>query len=145
MALQAELDMIRNSKGWRLLNIVRDLRSSLRHALEYRYRQGHGGIDPNVSYSQWIEHVEKRAYKPGRIKKEIANFDYKPTISVVMPAYNTPIEILNLAIQVGDSIRCPSRFVVKGRMVQPKVEGVAELCVSCRSGSDNGPDERDDR
>jgi GT2 family glycosyltransferase len=99
IALRAELDTIRTSKGWRLLNFVRDFRSRVTHPVAQGYRTLRGLIDPHLSYDHWIKHVEQRSYDPARIKMEISSFDYKPTISVVMPVYNTPIGVLDLAIQ----------------------------------------------
>jgi hypothetical protein len=41
----------------------------------------------------------QRAYNPTRIARAVAAFRYKPKISIVMPVYNTPVELLNSAIQ----------------------------------------------
>jgi O-antigen biosynthesis protein len=92
MALQTELEMMRNSKGWRLLNRFRSLRSRLERPFVKRRGQ-------HLDYDHWIEQVERRSYNPARIQTEIAKFNYKTTISIVMPVYNTPVDILNLTIR----------------------------------------------
>ena len=92
MALQTELEIMRNSKGWKLLNRFRSLRSRLERPFMKRRGQ-------HLDYAHWIEQVERRSYNPARIETEIAKFNYKATISIVMPVYNTPVDILNLTIQ----------------------------------------------
>jgi GT2 family glycosyltransferase len=93
--LQRELDAIRGSKGWKLLNLYRDLRGRAQYPLA-RLKQM---SDRHLSYEHWIKHVELRNYDGGRDTTAKANFQYQPTISVVTPVYNVPIDILESAIR----------------------------------------------
>jgi GT2 family glycosyltransferase/2-polyprenyl-3-methyl-5-hydroxy-6-metoxy-1,4-benzoquinol methylase len=98
-ALRQELNLIYNSKGWRLLNLYRTLRFRLKHTLA-RLIQGLRNLtDRHLSYEYWIKHVEQPAYDVGAIVRSISNFHYKPKISVIMPVYNTPTELLDFAIR----------------------------------------------
>ena len=56
-------------------------------------------LAPHVSYSYWIKHCEKPGYSPERIAQEIAGFRYAPKVSIVMPVYETPLDLLDLAIR----------------------------------------------
>jgi GT2 family glycosyltransferase len=98
-ALRQELNAIRNSRGWKLLNLYRTLRFRVKHPLAQGLRKLRNLIDPHLSYQHWIRHVEQRWYDPGRIARAILNFHYKPKISVIMPVYNTPLRLLDLAIR----------------------------------------------
>ena len=53
---------------------------------------------PQLSYSHWIRNSEQRLSNPVRIAEAIAGFRYTPKISVVMPVYDTPLELLDSAI-----------------------------------------------
>jgi GT2 family glycosyltransferase len=97
-ALRQELSSIHNSRGWRLLNLYRTLRFRVKHPIAQGIRKLRG-TDRHLSYEEWIRRVEQRSYDPGRIAQAIANFRYRPKISIIMPVYNTPLEILNAAIR----------------------------------------------
>lgn len=97
-ALQQELNAIRSSRGWKLLNLYRDLRFRVKHPIAQGIRWLRN-LDGHLSYEHWIKNVEQRSYDPGRINGAIANFLYKPKISVVTPVYNTPTELLDAAIR----------------------------------------------
>jgi GT2 family glycosyltransferase len=55
-------------------------------------------LTPHLSYSNWIKHCERPSYQPARITQAIAAFHYTPKVSIVMPVYNTPVALLDLAI-----------------------------------------------
>jgi GT2 family glycosyltransferase/SAM-dependent methyltransferase len=99
LALRQELKAIHNSKPWKLLNLYRDLRFRVKHPIAQGIRRLRKGSTRHLSYEQWIRRVEQRSYDPGRIAQAIANFRYRPKISIIMPVYNTPLEILDLAIR----------------------------------------------
>lgn len=95
-ALQRELETVLNSKGWKLLDIYRQLRFRVKHPV----RQAIDFVfPPPQSYRYWIKHTERPSYSPKRIKREIAAFRHTPKISIVMPVYNTPKHLLNAAIR----------------------------------------------
>jgi GT2 family glycosyltransferase/SAM-dependent methyltransferase len=98
-ALQEELNLIHNSRGWKLLSLYRNLRFRVKHQLAQERRKLRNLFDPHLSYEHWIRHVEQRSSDPGRIARAISNFHYKPKISVIMPVYNTPLGLLDLAIR----------------------------------------------
>ncbi len=83
------------------------MRVSFPGRLEYRVKHLFGQglqrlrnlVNPHVSYEHWIRHGEQRSYDSRSIARAISNFDYKPRISVIMPVYNTPLRILDLAIR----------------------------------------------
>jgi O-antigen biosynthesis protein len=71
----------------------------VKHPLAQGIRKFRKFTNRHLSYEHWIKHVEQRSYNPGRINQAIANFRYKPKISIVTPVYNTPTEVLDSAIR----------------------------------------------
>lgn len=55
-------------------------------------------LKPHLSYSWWIRHAEAKP-DARELAKEVEAFRYKPTVSIVTPVYNTPIELLDRAIE----------------------------------------------
>src|SRR5512146_1674171 len=51
----------------------------------------------HLSFDYWLRRYESRG-NAIQVKIEIAGFTYRPTVSVVMPTYNTPLELLDKAI-----------------------------------------------
>jgi GT2 family glycosyltransferase/SAM-dependent methyltransferase len=99
LALRQELEAIHNSKPWKLLNLYRTLRFRVKHPIAQGIQRLRKGSDRHLSYEEWIRRVEQRSYDPGRIAQAIANFRYRPKISIIMPVYNTPLELLDSAIR----------------------------------------------
>ena len=81
--------------GARLRTLYRNLRFRVKHPIA----QAMKSLTPHLSYSHWIRHGERRSPSPERIAEAIAGFQHKPTISIVMPVYNTPLDLLDLAIR----------------------------------------------
>ncbi len=79
----------------KLRNFYRDLRFRVKHLIA----RAINFVTPHRSYSYWIKHRERRASNPARIAEIIAAFRYTPKISVVMPVYNTPFDLLDMAIR----------------------------------------------
>ena len=52
-----------------------------------------------AAYKQWREKVESPLERADKAVERLASFGYRPTISLVMPAYNTPPRILEAAIR----------------------------------------------
>ena len=98
-ALRQELISIHRSKAWRLLSLHRRLRLRVNGLVARIIHRFKNHEDLLLSYEEWIRRCEKRSYSPDRIARDIANFHYKPKISVVMPVYNTPPVLLDRAIQ----------------------------------------------
>jgi GT2 family glycosyltransferase len=61
--------------------------------------QAIAALSPHLSYSYWIKHGEPRPSSPAKIDEAIAGFCYTPKISIVTPVYNTPLDMLDLAIR----------------------------------------------
>ena len=97
--LRQELNSIHKSRGWRLLNLYRSLRFRLKHPVARAIQGIKNNRDLHLSYEDWIRRCEQRSYDPGQNAREIANFHYKPKISVVMPVYDPPPGLLDLAIR----------------------------------------------
>jgi len=75
------------------------LRFRVKHALAQIIQRLRNLTDRHLSYEYWIKHVEQPAYDVGAIARAIPDFHYKPKISVIMPVYNTPTELLDSAIR----------------------------------------------
>jgi GT2 family glycosyltransferase/SAM-dependent methyltransferase len=113
---EAMLQAIFNSKGWKLLNRYRELKAQFsrqglaRTALRVLSRQGFvysaarlisGKRRLTVAaeeYEQWIAVHERPSWDPVQMRSEIAQFQYAPKISVIMPTYNTPQDYLKKAV-----------------------------------------------
>src|SRR5438309_6703653 len=78
----------------RISSSYRRLRSSVKQRIAETIRS----LTPHLSYSNWIKHCERPSYQPARIAEAIAAFHYTPKVSIVMPVYNTPVVLLDLAI-----------------------------------------------
>jgi len=50
------------------------------------------------SYARWALRCEEIRYKPVRAAHAIADFTYSPTVSIIMPTYNSPTEYLRAAL-----------------------------------------------
>jgi GT2 family glycosyltransferase/SAM-dependent methyltransferase len=85
------LEAVLNSRGWQLLNRFREVRDRF-HWLGRLRRVKH-----NRAYQTWIRLREQRD-SPDQAQVNMAQFQYRPTISVLMPVYNTPPEYLEKAI-----------------------------------------------
>lgn len=98
------LNAVLNSRGWKLLNQYRNLRTwALQQEASRRlgfFLLGTvtGRATVNRQYRRWIETREKPSIDVPAIQRSIAEFKYTPTISIVMPVYNTPAELLDAAL-----------------------------------------------
>jgi GT2 family glycosyltransferase len=101
---EATLEAVLNSRSWRLLNRFRELRIRalqvpLVRSVASRINKRLDGVrDSGASYQRWIRTVEMPSRDPARIQTAIADFSYQPKISVLMPVYNTPLRVLEVAI-----------------------------------------------
>jgi O-antigen biosynthesis protein len=84
-----------NSTASKLRNFYRDLQFRVKHPIAQTIKS----LTPHLSYSYWIRHRERRSSNPARIAQAIAVLRYTPKISVVMPVYNTPVDLLDMAIR----------------------------------------------
>src|SRR5262249_15618287 len=85
------LDAVLNSRGWRLLNRLREFRDRF-PGLSSVWRVKH-----NYLYQTWIQ-LRERRIAPDQAQVDIAQFQYKPSLSILMPVYNTPSKYLEKAI-----------------------------------------------
>jgi GT2 family glycosyltransferase/2-polyprenyl-3-methyl-5-hydroxy-6-metoxy-1,4-benzoquinol methylase len=103
-ATTATLNSVLNSKGWRLLNRYRNLRAKaranplIRRIVRPVFNRIHHIPDIQSDYEQWIEKYEKPSLRPELIEQAIAGFAERPKISLVMPVYNPPPNLLDAAI-----------------------------------------------
>jgi len=103
-AKEATLHSVVNSKGWRLLNRYRNLKGAARRnwlvglARRGAARKKRFLIDP-VDYQVWIRKHEPQVWNAARIAAELPTLAYAPTISIVMPVFNTAQEHLEKAIE----------------------------------------------
>jgi len=93
-----------NSKVWRLISVCRNIRVRLRQNTLLRQVASlvEGVLNtraPHRSYERWIQRREVPTIDKTRIRESIATFKYTPKVSIVMPVYNTPEKLLNLAIE----------------------------------------------
>ncbi|HKQ06591.1 MAG TPA: glycosyltransferase family 2 protein [Blastocatellia bacterium] len=96
---EAELNKITASLGWRLLKRYgrfkyHVLLPALKHLKSIFTRQR----DESESYEMWAKRCEQFRYNREKARQRISRFHYKPTVSIVMPVYNTPREYLTKAI-----------------------------------------------
>jgi GT2 family glycosyltransferase len=103
-AKEATLQAVFNSKGWRLLNKYRNLKIAARHnwllniAKRGVARKRRFLINP-VDYQGWIRKHEQQVWNPALIAAELPRFSYTPTVSIVMPVFNTAKDHLEKAIE----------------------------------------------
>jgi len=101
-AKEATLYDVLNSKGWRLLNKFRAVKFRLaqneqaQFAMRVLARRRRLTIS-NRDYRKWIELHEGAGAEQGNVAYE--QLAYEPLISIVMPVYNTPLELLQKAIE----------------------------------------------
>src|SRR5258708_1617634 len=81
----------RDSGRSKLLTLYSRLRFRILHPVAESIKR--------FTYHDWIKNVERRAYSADSIRLAIANFHYKPKISVILPVYQTPRKILDAAIR----------------------------------------------
>ena len=93
------LQAVLTSRGWRLLNRLRDLRNLLSSLslLPSPIRKVDGTGSARAQYRRWIAEFEK-VVDADTARRMIAGFQYRPTISIVVPVYNPPREYLEKAI-----------------------------------------------
>jgi GT2 family glycosyltransferase/glycosyltransferase involved in cell wall biosynthesis len=108
-AREHELDLIKASRGWRLLSQYGKVKHSLlRPARKVAgvLRNGHTTVSPRfevptplVPYDAWLEVNEWNERRASLLRERLAAIDDPPFLSVVMPVYNPLPEFLNRAIQ----------------------------------------------
>jgi GT2 family glycosyltransferase/SAM-dependent methyltransferase len=107
-ARTATLKAILSSRGWKLLNKFRDLRTwAMQNEIVRRLgylvlRRMIGANTADMEYQRWIEARERPSINVPEILQNIARFQYKPKFSILMPVYNTATKLLDAAI---DSVR----------------------------------------
>ena len=87
-----------DSAGSKVRTLYRNARFRVKHPIAQAISWTKS-LAPHASYSYWIKHCEKPGYSPERIAQEIGGFRYAPKVSIVMPVYETPLDLLDLAIQ----------------------------------------------
>lgn len=94
------LNLVLNSKGWRLLNWARSLRERSRRMVRKSARRLLGRRMPidGEEYQRWISHGHEQRVNGSEACAEIAAFSSKPTISLIMPVYDPRPDDLRKAI-----------------------------------------------
>ncbi len=100
-ARTATLNAVLNSRGWKLLNHYRNLRiwilqnERLRRLGLVLFRNTTGRTLSDWQYRRWILEREQPSIDVPAIRQAISGFAFMPTISIVVPVYNTPAELIN--------------------------------------------------
>ncbi len=104
------LDEIQSSKIWQVLNILRKSNKGVKLLLaegpgavlkkaKLKYKYGYKSVkELLVEYGQWLKKNSLTPKDIKKMKKEIGHFQYKPTISIIMPIYNVDKPWLEKAI-----------------------------------------------
>ncbi|AJE22089.1 glycosyltransferase family 2 protein [Azotobacter chroococcum] len=78
---------------------VYEKKTSLSEVLARKYNELFIVAPGQASYEDWIENIEKPSLpSAGEIRTMLAEFEYRPLISVIMPTYNTGEEYLRACI-----------------------------------------------
>jgi GT2 family glycosyltransferase len=98
------LNRITRTLGWRLLSNYGPLKyaiviPAIKSAKRFLRPRAKSGVDPKSEYKRWTRLCEEYRYKPEAAERTLNSFHYRPTISIVMPAYNSPPQYLEKAIQ----------------------------------------------
>jgi GT2 family glycosyltransferase len=87
------LNAVLNSKGWRLLDRYRRLKQRVTGRLS-------GTKKPEgISFEGWFRETQRLMPSGEHFVEQVARFDYRPLISIIMPVYNTPESSLRGAIE----------------------------------------------
>ena len=60
---------------------------------------GRQATDPDAAYREWAARSEQLRYQRERVMAAIAGFTYQPTVSIILPVYNPPLDHLRDAIE----------------------------------------------
>jgi len=98
------LTEVLNSKGWRMLNWYRELkigvcRNRLVHVARRLASRRNRLLISEEDYQRWYQAHEAAVWAPRIIQEASRQFSYRPTISIVLPVFNTPREYLEQAVQ----------------------------------------------
>ena len=106
LLLQKEqmMNNMTRSIGWRVLSFYGPIKYRYVKPLLDRVRRllkpgPKTRLSDAQRYQQWARMCESYRYRPERAAAEIEQFSYTPVISVVMPAFNTPRELLLKAVE----------------------------------------------
>jgi GT2 family glycosyltransferase len=99
---ETQLRRITNTLGWRLLSYYGPIKYSyvlpaynwIRSVFQPRVP----AQPPETLYQIWARRCEELRYNPERAAKNLDRFNYKPTISIIMPVYNVSREDLSRAL-----------------------------------------------
>lgn len=72
---------------------------ALQRLQQWFTRQPTTAIAANLAYAQWAARTERLRDDRDRALAGINRFTYRPTISILLPVYNTPTELLRKAIE----------------------------------------------
>lgn len=103
-AKEATLQSVFNSRGWRLLNQYRELKMAAgrnwvtKAARQVLGRKQRFSID-NRLYRSWIHRHEAKVWNRELVARAAQGFSYAPTISILMPVYNTRKPHLEKAVE----------------------------------------------
>jgi len=114
---ETRLARMTNSLGWRLLSLYGPIKHSY---ILPAFNWIRGIVDPPTRtpqpasetvlecsareqaeeplYEKWSRRCEELRYNPEKAAADIRHFSYKPTISIIMPVYNTSEEALSKAL-----------------------------------------------
>jgi GT2 family glycosyltransferase len=98
------LNRITRTLGWRLLSNYGPVKYAIvLPAIKTVKRLFTPGaksrIDPKSEYKRWTRLCEEYRYQPDAAARAANSFKYRPVISIIMPAYNSPAAYLSKAIE----------------------------------------------
>jgi GT2 family glycosyltransferase/2-polyprenyl-3-methyl-5-hydroxy-6-metoxy-1,4-benzoquinol methylase len=98
------LTEVLNSKGWRMLNKYRELKVGVRrnrlvHVARRLASRRSRILISQQDYQRWYQAHEAAVWAPRIIQETSRQFSYRPTISIILPVFNTPKEYLEQAVQ----------------------------------------------
>jgi glycosyltransferase involved in cell wall biosynthesis len=146
-SVESTLNLMQNSRSWRWTRILRGagqvfknsqqlvrqhggLGKLLAKSLNVLFFQGPQGLvnaaqrasDQSLNYTQWIEQNEPDLASYANLKAEALKWPKQPLVSIIMPAFNSPLNFLAQAIE----------------SVQAQVYPHWQLCIADDASSDNG-------
>ena len=98
------LNRITRTLGWRLLSNYGPIKyavvlPAIKTAKRLFTPSAKSHIDLKSEYKRWTQLCEEYRYKPEAAARTLASLEYRPTISIIMPAYNSQAGYLTRAIE----------------------------------------------
>jgi glycosyltransferase involved in cell wall biosynthesis len=98
------LNRITRTLGWRLLSKYGPIKyrvvlPAIKTARRLFLPGVKSRVDPKSEYKRWTRLCEEYRYNPEAAALRVKSLRYRPTISILMPAYNSPVQYFHKAIE----------------------------------------------